>query len=110
MDPEIKNTLSVYKALSDETRLSIVRTVAFQGQCHTGDCSKAISLSQPTLSHHIKVLIKANILIVKKIGTSKTYTLNVEYLDKLGIKIKLPNCVTSNSDKMELTNPQSLSS
>jgi ArsR family transcriptional regulator, arsenate/arsenite/antimonite-responsive transcriptional repressor len=87
MDEEIINTLAVYKALSDETRLRIVRTIAFQGQCHTGDCSKSINLSQPTLSHHIKILLDANVLIVEKTGTSKKYSLNKEYLSQLGITI-----------------------
>lgn len=87
MDQEIINTLAIYKALSDETRLRIVRTVAFQGQCQTGDCSKLINLSQPTLSHHIKILLEANVLIVEKTGTSKKYSLNTEYLNQLGVSI-----------------------
>ena len=83
-----KQILSVYKALSDETRLHIVYTIAFAGKCGTGECAKDLDLSQPTLSHHIKILIFAKVLIVEKSGTTKKYSLNSEYLDKLGIMIK----------------------
>jgi ArsR family transcriptional regulator, arsenate/arsenite/antimonite-responsive transcriptional repressor len=88
---DTKKILIVYKALSDETRLHIVYTVAFKGKCGTQDCSQGLDLSQPTLSHHIKILIDANILHVQKDGTSKTYSLNQEYLDELGISIKHTN-------------------
>jgi ArsR family transcriptional regulator, arsenate/arsenite/antimonite-responsive transcriptional repressor len=84
----IESTLSVHKALADETRLHIVYTVAFQGKCGTAECVKDLDLTQPTLSHHIKILIDAKILLVQKVGTSKKYSLNSEYLDKMGIKIE----------------------
>lgn len=87
-DQDIKNSLLAYKALSDETRLHIVYTVAYQGKCSTTDCSKGIDLSQPTLSHHINVLIDANILILEKVGTTNKYSLNSIYLNQLGIQIK----------------------
>jgi ArsR family transcriptional regulator, arsenate/arsenite/antimonite-responsive transcriptional repressor len=85
---EINHTLLVFKALSDETRLRIVRTVAYQGQCGTKECIAKIDLSQPTFSHHIKILIEANVLILNKVGTCNQYSLNIEYLDQLGIQIK----------------------
>jgi ArsR family transcriptional regulator, arsenate/arsenite/antimonite-responsive transcriptional repressor len=85
---EINDILLAYKALSDETRLKIVRTVAFKGQCDTNACSKGVDLSQPTLSHHLKILIEAKILLLEKIGTCNKYLLNSEYLTKLGIEIK----------------------
>jgi ArsR family transcriptional regulator, arsenate/arsenite/antimonite-responsive transcriptional repressor len=88
VNADIQSTLAVYKALADETRLHIVRTVAFQGQCGTAECVKDFDLSQPTLSHHIKILIDADILLVQKEGTCKKYMLNTQYLDKLGIQIK----------------------
>jgi ArsR family transcriptional regulator, arsenate/arsenite/antimonite-responsive transcriptional repressor len=84
---DINETLTVYKALSDETRLKIVRTIAYDGECGTTECTKAINLSQPTLSHHIKTLLEAKIINEKKEGTSKKYSLNREYLAKLGVKI-----------------------
>jgi ArsR family transcriptional regulator, arsenate/arsenite/antimonite-responsive transcriptional repressor len=83
----IESTLSVHKALADETRLHIVYTVAFHGKCGTAECVKDLDLSQPTLSHHIKILIDAKILLVQKEGTCKKYSLNREYLDGLGVKI-----------------------
>jgi ArsR family transcriptional regulator, arsenate/arsenite/antimonite-responsive transcriptional repressor len=84
---DIQNTLNVYKALSDETRLRIVRTVAAQGKCETAVCVKGLDLTQPTLSHHIKILIDAKILLAHKEGTCKKYMLNETYLQKIGVTI-----------------------
>jgi ArsR family transcriptional regulator, arsenate/arsenite/antimonite-responsive transcriptional repressor len=85
---DAKKILAVFKALADETRLHIVHTVAFAGQCGTVECAKGLDLSQPTLSHHIKILIDANILFVEKNGTTKKYSLNSKYLEELGVEIK----------------------
>jgi ArsR family transcriptional regulator, arsenate/arsenite/antimonite-responsive transcriptional repressor len=84
---DLTKLTTVFKALSDETRLHIVQIVAKDGNCGSEQCFKGLDLSQPTLSHHINILIKANILSVQKIGTAKKYTLNKEYLDSLGIQI-----------------------
>jgi ArsR family transcriptional regulator, arsenate/arsenite/antimonite-responsive transcriptional repressor len=85
---EPSNSLLAYKALADETRLRIVKTVAYQGQCGTKECAAKIDLSQPTLSHHIKILIEAKILILERIGTCNKYSLNTKHLEELGIQIK----------------------
>jgi ArsR family transcriptional regulator, arsenate/arsenite/antimonite-responsive transcriptional repressor len=85
---DIPTMSAVFKALSDETRLHIVYIVANQGKCGTVECFKGLDLSQPTLSHHINILINANILEVEKKGTLKHYTFNKNFLDKLGIQIQ----------------------
>jgi ArsR family transcriptional regulator, arsenate/arsenite/antimonite-responsive transcriptional repressor len=85
---DISKMSAIFKALSDETRLHIVYIVANEGRCGTLECSKGLDLSQPTLSHHIKILINANILTVQKVGTAKKYSFNKDYLDKLGIQLQ----------------------
>ena len=84
-----KHIVAVYKALSDETRFEIVKTVASTGNCCTCDCSKNLDLTQPTLSHHLKILVDAQVLLSHKQGTSKTYSVNCDYLTQLGITIPL---------------------
>jgi ArsR family transcriptional regulator, arsenate/arsenite/antimonite-responsive transcriptional repressor len=84
---DLSKLTTVFKALSDETRLHIVQIVAKDGKCGSEQCFRGLDLSQPTLSHHIKILINANILKEQKVGTAKKYTLNKEYLDSLGLQI-----------------------
>jgi DNA-binding transcriptional ArsR family regulator len=78
--------ITVFKALADKTRLDIVRFVA-QTDCATS-CNAASSLSplsQPAMSHHFGILVKAGVLSEQKNGKQKFYELNTELLDTLGI-------------------------
>jgi ArsR family transcriptional regulator, arsenate/arsenite/antimonite-responsive transcriptional repressor len=79
--------LAVYKALSDETRLKIALKLNDVGECPTSVCSKSLDLTQPTISHHMKVLLEAGVIIDTKEGTSKKYTLNTKHLTALGISL-----------------------
>ena len=46
----------VFKALADENRLAIVRMVGSCGEACACDLLADLNISQPTLSHHMKVL------------------------------------------------------
>jgi ArsR family transcriptional regulator len=87
-----KNTvIRILKALSDETRLSIVRKLARNQDATCShdvvSCSSVPRMSQPTMSHHFKKLVDAGVVIEEKRGTQKTYRLAVESLALLGIDI-----------------------
>ena len=80
--------IKVFKALSDETRLEILRD--FMGG-HNSVCPEIksqLSKSQPTLSHHIGKLVDAEVLIETKKGVTCYYKVNDKYLKKLGIDVK----------------------
>lgn len=78
----------IFKILGEETRFEIVQFLASVQESSCGDLSKHFpKLSQPTLSHHFKVLADAGIISVKKEGTSHIYNLNRLSLKKLGIEI-----------------------
>ncbi|WP_076673202.1 MULTISPECIES: helix-turn-helix transcriptional regulator [unclassified Microbacterium] len=71
------------KALSDPTRLrllSIVATAAEQEAC-VCDLTEPVGLSQPTVSHHLKVLTEAGFLTRSKRGTWAYYRLVPGALD-----------------------------
>lgn len=81
--------IAVFKALADPTRIKLVRSLA---SCPTGQksCSELSSrseLSQPAMSHHFAKLASAGIIVDQKVGTQKSYLINRDYLDKLGIDI-----------------------
>ncbi|WP_226913228.1 ArsR/SmtB family transcription factor [Gephyromycinifex aptenodytis] len=69
---------TLFKALSDPTRLRLLRYVAASPQgtacaCHLPD---ALGISQPTLSHHMKKLVEAGLVTREQRGRWAHYTLN----------------------------------
>lgn len=83
-----KQVVKIFKALSDQTRVDIVRKLLLQKETSCQEMSKKLPLSQPTLSHHFNKLIDAQILQVRKNGVSHFYSIDKNYLKKLGINIK----------------------
>jgi ArsR family transcriptional regulator, arsenate/arsenite/antimonite-responsive transcriptional repressor len=78
--------ISIFKALGDETRLRVVAHLNRVGEAPCSDISGVIGdLSQPTLSHHFKVLHEAGIIDVRKEGVSCYYALNKNRLKDLGV-------------------------
>ena len=90
MNDKHTRTAAVLKSLADETRLSIVRNLT-ENQCEvkgaeiSNSCAEFHKLSQPTMSHHFKKLVDAGVLIEYKVGVEKSYQLNYELLQSLGI-------------------------
>lgn len=65
-DPEIQ----LLSALADPTRLSIVRQLAGQAVVCACDFTECCNVSQPTISHHLKVLRAAGIIVSERRGTN----------------------------------------
>ena len=65
------------KAIADPTRLRLVSIVAASGDGEVCVCdlTKPVGLSQPTVSHHLKVLVEAGLLHREKRGTWAYYSL-----------------------------------
>lgn len=78
--------LKIFKALADQTRLEIVRTIA-SGTCAAScsDVSRNHALSQPAMSHHLNKLVEAGVLLDHKDGTQKYYKINTPLLTTAGI-------------------------
>lgn len=65
----------VFKALANPVRLQIVSFVAAspEGQVSAGQIVERFSLSQPTISHHLRVLREAGVLTTLKASTFVYY-------------------------------------
>lgn len=84
------SVVKIFKTLSDKTRLEIVLKLFKKGEMSCKEVSEHFkNLSQPTISHHFKILEKAKIIDVKKDGTSHFYSLNKTILKKNGVDLKL---------------------
>jgi ArsR family transcriptional regulator len=69
---------TLFKALGDETRLSILGFLLAKRDalcvCHIEDYVK--ELSQPTISHHLRVLREAGLVLAERRGTWVYYSVN----------------------------------
>jgi ArsR family transcriptional regulator len=70
-DPDVQ----LLAALADPTRLSIVRQLAAAPQVCACDFVECCDVSQPTISHHLKVLRDAGIVTAERRGTNIWYGL-----------------------------------
>lgn len=73
--PGSERLARVFKALADEGRIEILRLIAAQGQpvCAC-DLVGHVDLSQPTISHHLKILREAGLLSGTRSGIWNIYT------------------------------------
>ena len=72
---ELDSLASQFKALSDPTRLSIVNSLANREECCVCEFEH-LGLSQPTISHHLKILREAGLIeVARKRGTWTFYRL-----------------------------------
>ena len=72
-----------FKALADPTRVAIVSRLAAAAEVCVCDLNAAFELSQPTISHHLKILRDAGIVESSRRGTWAYYRLVPEALDAL---------------------------
>ncbi len=78
--------IKISKALSDKTRILILKEVAKKGGIGL-TCSGAeeiAELSQPTVSHHIKILVEADLLNAEKSGRCILLSVNKKTLNEFG--------------------------
>ena len=75
-DPDVR----FLQALADPVRLSIIRQIA---ACADGVCAcdfvECCAVSQPTISHHLKVLREAGVVISERRGTNIVYSLAPDF-------------------------------
>ncbi len=66
-----------FKAISDETRLRIIDMLSCGEMCAC-DILEGLSISQSTLSYHMKILADSGLVRAERDGTWMRYTLNKE--------------------------------
>jgi ArsR family transcriptional regulator, arsenate/arsenite/antimonite-responsive transcriptional repressor len=74
---------SRFRALADPTRVAIVNRLAAADECCVCDLTDAFELSQPTISHHLKVLKDAGLVESSRRGTWAYYRLIPDAVDQL---------------------------
>jgi ArsR family transcriptional regulator len=95
MTLSLKQIEKISKALGDSNRLKILNYISDKGGC--GECSALqdiIGLAQPSVSHHVKILLESGLIRAEKEGRNYSYTLNNgllnQYTDALRTLIFAP--------------------
>ncbi len=70
-----KELATFLKVLSDSSRLEILDLLSC-GELCACDLLAHFQFSQPTLSYHLKALVKTNLVTTQKIGNKHLYQLN----------------------------------
>ena len=71
-------------AVADPCRLSILLEISKKGSIRCCDVVGLTGLSQPTCSHHIKLLSESELIECRKEGRNNYFTLNKNNFKKLG--------------------------
>ena len=78
-DPDVR----LLQAVAEPTRLAIVRQLGGEGAVCACDFTACCDVSQPTVSHHLKVLREAGVVESERRGTWVYYRLTDEAVERL---------------------------
>ncbi|ACU37321.1 helix-turn-helix transcriptional regulator [Actinosynnema pretiosum subsp. pretiosum] len=87
----------VFKALGDPVRLRLLSMIAARagGEVCVCELTPAFDLSQPTVSHHLKLLREAGLVDSERRGTWVHYRLRPETTDRLAALLTRPAGLSS---------------
>jgi ArsR family transcriptional regulator, arsenate/arsenite/antimonite-responsive transcriptional repressor len=80
LDPDVR----LLAALADPTRLAIIRQLAAESETCACDFTASCDVGQPTVSHHLRVLREAGLVVSERRGQWIFYTIAPDVADRLG--------------------------
>jgi len=73
---------SLFKALNDETRRQILELLKAKDM-NAGEIADKFNISKPSISHHLDILKRADLITSEKKGQFIEYSLNTSILEDL---------------------------
>ena len=95
MTDNYETNAKLFKVLSDPNRLKIIDMLSCGEKCAC-DILESFEFTQPTLSHHMKVLMDSELVKCRKDGLWSYYTLDITKANKL--VLSLMNFFTDTED------------
>jgi ArsR family transcriptional regulator, arsenate/arsenite/antimonite-responsive transcriptional repressor len=91
-DASAASLATVFKALGDPVRLRLLSLIGARegGEVCVCDLTTAFDLSQPTISHHLKVLREAGLIDSERRGTWVYYRLVPAGLERMADVLSVP--------------------
>jgi ArsR family transcriptional regulator, arsenate/arsenite/antimonite-responsive transcriptional repressor len=68
----------IFLALGDRFRQDIVMLLAQQERLNVNQIAQQMPLSRPAISHHLKVLLQANLVQMERVSRENFYSLSVD--------------------------------
>lgn len=89
--------LRVLKALADPKRFRMLQQIASAGELTCGQVGERWGLSQPTISHHLKILAEAGLVDVREVGQQHFISANRDLINELAeaLPAQMPEAGTS---------------
>ena len=78
-----RHIVRALKALADPSRFRMVQEIAGAGELTCGQVAERFDVSQPTISHHLKILTDAGILVSRAEGKHHFTSVNQTLLRSL---------------------------
>lgn len=72
----------LFQALSDPTRRKILDMLK-KRDLTAGEIADAFNITKPSISHHLDILKRANLVVAEKEGQYITYSINTTELDEI---------------------------
>ena len=85
MKTETKFLEKAMSAVADPYRMSILKEMLNKGSIRCCDMVSLTGLSQPTCSHHIKLLAESELIECRKDGRNNYFSINKDNFKKLGL-------------------------
>ena len=85
--------LAIAKALADARRLAILERIAARGNAACQHLCEAFPVSQPTMSHHLRLLADVGLIEMSRDGQYAHYRLRTDvvqaYVTTLGMRLRV---------------------
>jgi len=75
---------AIVKAVAHPARLQLLSIIKSSGEACACDLTEPVGLSQPTVSHHLKILTEAGLIEREQRGTWAWFSVNSDRLRDLG--------------------------
>ena len=82
-----KRLSQILMALADPVRLQIAAIISSRGSLCSCDLEEPVQKSQPTISHHTKVLAEAGLIVAEKKGKWVWWDINPDAVNFLSDKL-----------------------
>ena len=82
MDLNEKKIAMIFKAFCDENRIRILKLLTTGEKCAC-KLLEEINITQPTMSHHMKILCDSGIVIGRKEGKWMQYSLDIDVMNEV---------------------------
>ena len=85
--------IRIAKALADARRVAILERIATQGDCACQNLCEEFPISQPTMSHHLRILTEVGLVESRRDGMYAYYRVRAEvvraYVTGLEVRLRL---------------------